>query len=350
MRQLLSISRLLMFGTLLGLLGLPLMLGTGCRHKDLTPPPTFLPDAPIVTGDEELDRRIAHAQAVAAMPDEDVAALRKKVGAGRASEEQLNLLVQYFLAKGNIVAALSMLESWADATGFAERPMATYLDLCLGTEHVEDGIAAVDQYLAKYEEQPFLLLIRGMLLVQYGQNRAAGEAFNRAMRKIDTLRGLTGALERLTGLASSADVPAATLLNERLELLTSMSETGALGHVAARHLAGFDVEDAAPDRRLLDLGGVRTADVDAVFASRPEAFRHCQLMHKKGKNIPGGRLVLHLKIERDGSPGPMKRVRSTFDEEEVPACLEEQVSHLWFPPPRYGQAVVYEREFRMAAH
>jgi len=341
--------RVAAFIALLGLLA-PLLVGTGCRRKALTPPPNFLPDAPIVTGDEALDRRIAHAQAVAAMPDDDVAALRKKVEAGRASEAQLNLLVQYFLAKGNIVAALAMLESWAMATGFAERPMATYLDLCLGTEHVEDGIAAVDQYLGKHDEHPYLLLIRGLLLTQYGQQRSAQEAYHRALRKITTLRGLTGALERLTGLQSSAAVPPGTVLDERRELLVSMTGDGVLGHVAARHLASYDVEQAAPDSRLLDLGGVKTEDVDAVFASRRDAFRHCQLMHKKGKEIPGGRLVLHLKIERDGSPGPMKRVRSTFDDEEVPACLEEQVRHLWFPPPRYGMAVVYEREFRMAAH
>ncbi len=328
-----------------------LLLPACAGRRQMEPPPCFAPDAPILTGDANLDRRIAEAQRAARLSDDDIQRTIKKMEAGRGTVDELAEVVRAFLGRGNVAAALEMVNRWVEWTRYSDPAMATYLDLAFGTEHYEDGLNAIDRYLTVHEDDPYLVLTRGVLLRRFGRPRIALDSFVTALQGISSLAGLSGILEREVGLDDlGIAIDEHILLNERLQLIETMGSRSIVGRVAVRHLVGIDEETLPPDPRLLDLGGVRTEEVDAVFASRREAFRHCQLMYAKGRKIPGGHLVLHVKIAADGSPSAIKRVRDTFDVQEVAACLEEQTSHLWFPQPRYGRPVLYERDFRMTAY
>ncbi len=327
------------------LLGLAIAACGG--RKVRTPPDSFLPDAPVDTGDVQLDSRAARARQVATLDSGDVQALRKSLSV-RGAPETVDTLALYHLGNGQIDEALQLLEKWVEATSYSEAAMASYLDLTLGADRVEECITAVDQYLVRYEAHPYLLLLRGLCLERYDRPQTALEMYISGLGGIDSLGGLTGVLERELGLNPPVNAPSeATVLQDRLALIDKMSEFNVLGHVLVRHVGGLTVEEAPADPRLVALGGITTEEVDRIFASRREAFRHCQLLSKHRRKIPGGRLVVHLTIRRDGSPGAVERVRDTFEVQEIPACIEEQISHLWFPAPRYGKAVKTEQEFRM---
>ncbi len=333
---------------LLGLgLGLGLAFGACGGRKVRQPPDVFLPDAPIDTGDPKIDGRAARAREIAELTSADIQALRKSLAAV-GSAEHVETLVLHELGSGDVDGALDLLAKWAVATQYSEDAMASHLDLAIGAEQYEDCIAASDQYLVVHEDHPFLMLIRGYCLEHYGRPRAAAEMYYGGMGGIETIGGFTGVMERELGLTKSlTDLPPLAVHNDRVALLEYMTRYNVLGHVVMRHVTGLSVEAAPPDPRLIDLGGITTTEVDRIFTSRRDAFRHCQLLSKHRRKIPGGRLVLHLTIRRDGSPGNVERVRDTFEVQEIPACIEEQISHLWFPPPRYGKAVITEQDFRM---
>ncbi len=321
---------------------------SACGGRQVRPPPdTFLVDAPVETGDRELDARVARAREIAELDPADFQALRKSVAAV-GDGAHVETMMRHVLGKGDVDEALSILRAWAEATSYAEPAMANYLDLALGTDRLEECIVGTDEFLEAHEDHPFLLLIRGVCLQRFGRPDAGAAALYSGMAKIETLGGFTGVLERELGVATTpTQLSEIAQFQNRLGLIDYMTEFSVLGHVLVRHASGLTVEDAPPDPRLMDLGGITSSEVERIFTSRREAFRHCQLMYKKRRKIPGGRLVVHLTIRRDGSPGTIERVRDTFEVEEIPACIEEQIGHLWFPPPRYGKAVLLERDFRM---
>lgn len=328
-----------------------LLLGLGTAacggRKVRQPPDSFLVDAPVDTGDVELDGRAARARDVAQMTAEDVQALRKSLAA-RGDASYVDTLALYHLGNGQIDDAMELLGKWVEATSYSEAAMASYLDLALGTDRLEECITACDQYLVEYEAHPYLLLLRGLCLERYDRPKAAGEMYYSGMGGIETLGGFSGVLERELGLSPPVHQQSeASIFQERVALIEHLSEFNVLGHVLVRHLSDLSVEDAPADPRLVDLGGITTGEVDRIFNSRRDAFRHCQLLSKHRRKIPGGRLLIHLTIQRDGSPGEIDRVRDTFEVQEIPACIEDQISHLWFPAPRYGKAVKTEQDFRM---
>ena len=321
----------------------------GCGGRQVrTPPDSFLAGAPVETGDPDLDRRVARARETAALEPAEVQALRKVVAA-EGRRESVETLVLHLVGRGDVDGALETLLTWTRGGGYREAPMASYLDLALGAGRLEECIQATDEFLGVHEEHNFLLLVRGLCLKKYGHPRAAAELYRSGMDGFEGLRGFTGVLERELGLVHQPDLPAVALQQDRLALMDYMTRTNVMGHVLVRHAIGMTAEDFAFDPRLIDLGGISSDEIARIFASRRDAFRHCQLMNKQGRKVPGGRLVLHLTIRRDGSPGDIDRLRDTFENTAVPACLEEQISNLWFPPPRYAKAVRYEHDFRMIA-
>ena len=323
---------------------------SGCpRKKELTPPPGFLPGAPIETGDDALDARVKRARQVAELTDEELRTLEKGVQARKGGDEAISIMVSWLLGQGNVNGALRVLAAWTIDDKYSKRAMATYLDLSLGADNLEDCISATDEFLGVHEDDPYLYLVRGLCLQRLGRPQTAFDAYVEGMKGIGTLGGLTGVLERELGLSRTMiELTPLAREQEKLALAQSLTEKDVIGHVLARHLLKLDAEQLPPDPRLLDLGGVSREEIDLVFASRRDAFRHCQLMYGKGKKLPGGRLTLHVTIGRTGAPVKMERVSNSFEVEEVPACLEGQVGNLWFPPPRYGKAVLYERKFKMS--
>lgn len=326
-----------------------ILWNTGCpKRTPLTPPPGFAAGDPIVTGDAALDERIKRARQIAALTDEELQTLEKAVHARRGGDEAIGIMVSWLLGQGNASGALRVLGAWSYEAKYSEPAMATYLDLALGTDNVEDCIAATDEFLTVHEDHPYVLMVRGLCLDKMGRPQTAYDAFVQGFQRLGPMDGLSGVLERELGLAQSmVQLTPDAIERERLALADVLTEKSVVGHVLARHLLRLDVEQLPPDERLLDLGGVTRGEIDAVFASRRDAFRHCQKMYGKGKRLPGGRLTLHVTIRRDGSPGKLEEVDDTFEVEEVPACLEGQVQNLWFPPPRYGKAVLYEKRFKM---
>ena len=328
-----------------------LAIGAGmsaCAGRQVRPPPDcFLPDAPILTGDADLDARVARAREIAELQPAEYQALRKSVAAV-GSAENVETMVLHVLGNGDAEEALAILWAWTEATNFSEAAMATYLDLAIGTDRAEECIVASDKFLAVHDDHPFLLLLRGLCLRDYGRPEAGAASLHAGMGGIEALGGFSGVLERELGIArSETEIPALGLLQDRLGLMDYMTRFSVLGHVVVRHATGMSVEQAAADPRLMDLGGVTSDEVDRIFATRRDSFRHCQLLAKKRRKVPGGRLVIRLTIRRDGSPGEIERVRNTFESEEIPACIEEQIGYMWYLPPRYGKAVVTERDFRM---
>ena len=318
----------------------------GCpRKKVLAPPPGFLPDDPVVTTDAELNDTIAKARALATMDDEGITGLQRLTRNG--DEQALSDLVQLLVGRGNTRDALATLENWVAASGYSERSMASYLDLALGADHTEECLTASATYLQRHPEHPFLHITRGVCLARFQNRDAATHSYLEGLRRIGNLGGLTGALELELGLSRPTNIPADAIHRERLALLAFLKNESLVGYVAVRHLTQIDEEVVPIDPRLVPPGGVASADLDRVFLGRREAFRHCQRLFSVPRWTPGGRLVIHLTIRRDGSPGDVVRVRSTFAVEGLPQCLEDQVRNLWFPQPRYGRGLVYEHEFRM---
>ena len=329
--------------TILCALGIGL---SGCpRKKDIAPPIGFLPDAPVITQDTALNDRIASARKLATMSDEEIASLKRLAEDG--DEQAHSELAQLLVGKGRIGDALATLESWVARTGYSERAMASYLDLALGANHTEECLSATATYLQRHPEHPFLHISRGVCLARFQNNDAAMHSYMDGLARIGNLGGLTGVLELELGLARPANIPADAIQREQLALLAFLADDSLVGYVAVRHLAQLDEHAAPIDPRLVPPGGVASEDLDRVFLSRRDAFRHCQKLFSTPRWTPGGRLVLHLTIQRDGSPGTVERVRSTFEVDGLPQCLEDQVKNLWFPQPRYGKGLVYEREFRM---
>ena len=158
----------------------------------------------------------------------------------------------------------------------------------------------------------------------------------------------TGTLERELGLAGIPEgIRADAVTRERLGLLDILAQVNLVGHVALRHRNDVALDDRPIEPRLAELGGVTTAELDRIFLSRRDAFRHCQLLSRKRRKIPGGRLVIRLTVAADGSPGEIEHLRDTFEVDATPACLDEQVLNMWFPQPRYGKSMDHEQDFRM---
>ncbi len=312
-------------------------------------PPGFEAGAPIATGDEALDARVARARRLAELDDAGMSTLRKSASSTKGGQEASFDLAAAYLARGDFGSALDALMRRVEATHHGDTAMAAYIDVAIGADRLEDCITGTDSFLQVYRDSPWLHIARGVCLERFRRMPPARNAYAQGMSNVGPISGYTGTLERELGLAPDPEnVSGDALYKERLALLDALAEESLVGHVALRHLTGVQPDELPIDRRLLPLGGVTTAEIDAVFASRRGAFRHCQLLSAERRSIPGGRLVTHLTISRDGSPRDIEHVRSTFDVEEIPACLDQQTLNLWFPQPRYGKAIRYEREFRMA--
>ena len=331
-----------------GVLLAALLLQVGCVKQARTPPPGFLQGAPVITGNEELDRRVADARRLATMDGAELDDLHRVAVSGKGGDRAVSDLTMALLARGRGADALTAVERWVEINGHSDRAMATYLDLALGTGQSERCAVALGEFLEIYPEHPFLHIARGVCLNRLDQGNAASYAFFSGMQRIATIGGFTGTLDRELGLGpSSAPLPADRVARERLELMKWLLQESPVGHTALWHHLGFTEDATLPDPRLLFMGGVTVGDLDQVFASRREVYRHCQLIHAKRRKVPGGRLLILVTIQRDGSPGEVERVHSTFESEEVVSCLENQAMNLWFPQPRYSKGLKYEREFRM---
>ena len=272
-----------------------LVFGAGmsaCAGRQVrTPPDCFLPDAPVLTGDAVLDARVARARKIAELQPADFQALRK-AAAAVGSAEDVETMVLHVLGNGDVEEALAILWAWAEATNFSESAMATYLDLAMGTDRAEECIVASDKFLAVHDDHPFLLLLRGLCLQGYGRPDAGAASLHQGMGGIDALGGFSGVLERELGITrSETEIPALGLLQDRQGLMDYMTQFSVLGHVVVRHATGMTVEQAVVDPRLMELGGVTSDEVDRIFATRRDSFRHCQLLAKKRRKIPGLSLI-----------------------------------------------------------
>jgi len=319
---------------------------SGCpRKKSLAPPPGFLPGSPVVTGDPVLDARVAKARELATLDEAGIESLHRLAGEG--DEQAISDLVQLQIGRGNTAGALSTLRDWVSATGYSERAMASYLDLALGANQSEECLRASAEYLQRHPNHPFLYITRGLCLTRMKNMNAAGHFYMDGLGRIGNMGGFTGALERELGLSNPGNLPRDAIHRERLDLLAFLAENDLIGYVVVRHIVQFDEEQAPTDPRLVPPGGVASEDLARIFLGRRDAFRHCQKLFSTPRWIPGGRLVLNVTIGRDGAPRQVERTRNTFDVEGIAQCLEDQVMNLWFPQPRHGRGVVYEREFRM---
>jgi len=337
--RLLSISLLLSLG--LGLCGCP-------KKKGVQPPAGFLPGAEVVTEDAALNERIAKARELATMDGEGIGDLRRLAEEG--DERAVSDLVQLLVGRGDTLGALAVMGEWVADTGYSERAMASYLDLALGAEHTEQCLTATLDYLRRYPNHPYLHIARGICLSRFNNTGGAMYSFTEGLNRIGNLKGFTGTLERALGLSRMDELPAEAVFHERVELMEFLAPDDLVGYVAVRHISQIDEETAPIDPRLLPPGGVTTEQLRGVFLGRRDAFRHCQKLFSTPRWIPGGRLVIHVVVRGDGSPGAITRQRNTFEVDGVPQCLEEQVRNLWFPQPRYGKGLMYEREFRMTGN
>jgi Flp pilus assembly protein TadD len=303
----------------------------------------------VLTGDEALDARVDRTRRIATISDADLSTLRKSAASTWGGQDAVFELAATHLAHGDANTALSVLRRWAEETGYEDTAVAAFVDVAIGSDHIEDCITGTDAFLQARPEDPWLFIARGVCLERLQRVRPSFNAYAEGLRLVGIMAGQTGNLEIELGLtARPPNIPDEAWSKERHELLTVLARASLVGHVALRHRMGIEPDAYPIDPRLRLLGGLRTEEIDRVFASRADAFRHCQLLQASRRTIPGGRLVLHVTIQRDGSPADIERVRSTFEDDDVPACLEHQVLNLWFPQPRYGNAVRYEREFRMA--
>ncbi len=327
----------------------PLGLGACAARQIREAPPGYEPGAPVLTGDEDLDTRVERTRRIATISDAELSTLRKSASSTWGGRDAVFELAATYLAHGDIDTALSVLRRWAEETGYEDTAVAAFVDVAIGSDHIEDCITGTDAFLQARPEDPWLFIARGVCLERLQRLRPSRNAYLDGLRLVDIMAGQTGTLEIELGLADRPpNITNEAWSKERLELLAVLARASLVGHVAVRHRMGVEPDAYPIDPRLLLLGGLRTAEIDRVFASRVDAFRHCQLLQASRRTLPGGRLVLHVTIQRDGSPADIERVRSTFEDEEVPACLEHQVLNLWFPQPRYGNAIRYKREFRMA--
>lgn len=324
-------------------------LGACAARQVREAPPGFEPGAPVHTGDEELDARVARARHVATISEADLSKLRKSASSSWGGQDAVFELAATHLAHGDVGSALSVLRRWAEETGHDESAVAAFFDVAIGAERIDECISAANAFLEVHPDDAWLHVARGVCLERFQRLGYAEGAFAEGLRLIGVMEGHTGTLEIELGLSERPhNIPDEAWANERLELLEAVAREGLVGHVVLRHRMGIEPDEYPVDPRLLALGGVRTEEIDRIFASRAEAFRHCQLLGADRKTVPGGRLILRVTIQRDGSPADIEHVRSTFDVEGVPACLDQQVLNLWFPQPRYANAIRYEREFRMA--
>jgi len=302
----------------------------------------------VITGDEALDERVARARRLAGLDSRALVRLRDDFTADPTNEDLLADVVQAQLGRGNVNGALGVMRGWVVATDHSERAVASYLDLALGADRAEDCVRATDDYLDARPGNPWLHLARGVCLERYRRQDAATAAYITSLRTIGSLEGHTATLERELGLSQdNLSVPTQMLLRERIKLLQTVARRSVIGHAVLRHVAVVSVEDLPHDPRLLDLGGVTADEMDRIFLSRREVFRHCQLEHSTRRSMPSGRLVLRVTIDRNGQPTATERTRDSFEVDEIPACIEAQVLNLWFPQPRYGAGLVVERDFRM---
>jgi hypothetical protein len=312
-------------------------------------PPGFEPGAPVITGDETLDARVARARRLTTISDADLSKLHKSVSSSWGGQDAVFELASAHLAQGEVGAALAELRRWAEQTGHEETAVAAFFDVAIGSDHIEDCLTTSTAFLEAQPDDPWLHIVRGVCLERFQRRRPAQSSFEEGLRQVGIMEGHTGTLEIELGLAERPiTIPDDAWAKERLALLRALAREDLVGHVAIRHRMGIEPDEYPIDPRLLPLGGLRTEEIDGVFAGRSDAFRHCQLLEADRRTMPGGRLVVHVSIQRDGSPADIERVRSTFEDEDVPGCLERQILNLWFPQPRYGSAIRYEREFRMA--
>jgi hypothetical protein len=326
---------------------LPVLPGCG-RQEVRTPPPGFAIGAAIESGDADLDARVVRSRQLADLDSRALAKLREQLTADPTAEALLEDVVLAQLGRGNVNAALAVLQGWVNSSGHDERAMATYLDLAIGADRIEDCVRATDEYMDLRPEDPWVHLARGICLERYHRPDAAHRAYVTCLQGLGALEGHTATLERELGLSRDhLSVPDNVLLKERARLLEAVARRSVIGHAVLRHVAVVDASIVPHDPRLLDLGGVSVDEMDRIFLSRRDAFRHCQLVAATRRSVPGGRLVLHVTIDRNGAPTTTERERNSFEVEQVPSCIEDQVLNLWFPQPRYGAGLVVEREFRM---
>lgn len=325
-------------------------LGACASRQARTAPPGFEPGAPILTGDEALDARVARARSTAALSDADLASLRKSVTAGVVGQDVVFVLAMAYLAKGDRASAVDVLRRWVEVDNYDELAMAAFIDVAIGAEQYETCVTGVEELLERWSESPWLHIALGVCLERIDQGPLARYAFEQGLGRVGTFGGLTGTMELELGLVPPPQgiaLSASALATERARLLDVLAQTHLVGHVALRHRTGVSLDDSPLEPRLAELGGVTHAELDRIFLSRREVFRHCQLLAKKRRKIPGGRMVIVLTIEGDGSPGKIDYKRNTFEVDAVPACVEEQIRNMWFPQPRYGTSITYERDFRM---
>ena len=326
------------------------LLFSACASRQVRQaPPGFEAGAPIFTGDEALDARVARARRLTEIDEAELAALHKAASSTRNGQQATFDLAAVYLARGDVGSALEALMRWAEVSDHSDTAMAAYIDVAIGADRLEDCITGTDSFLQVHRGHPWVFIARGVCLEKFNRMAPARNAYIQGLGNVRTIGGHTGTLEREIGLtAPPENVTEDALYKDRLALLDVLAAESLVGHVALRHRTEVQPDEVPIDRRLSPLGGITTAEIDRIFAGRSDAFRHCQLLSAGKRTIPGGRLVTHLTISRDGSPRDIEHVRSTFDVEEVPACLDQQTLNLWFPQPRYGKAVRYEREFRMA--
>ena len=325
-------------------------IGACAPRQIRTAPPGFEPGAPILTGDEALDARVARARSVTSLTDADIASLRKSVVAGVVGQDVVFVLAMAYLAKGDSAAAVDVLRRWVEEDDYDELAMAAFIDVAIGAEQYETCISGVEDLLVQWSESPWLHIALGVCLERIDQGPLARYAYEQGVGRVGTFGGLTGSMELELGLVpppQGLTISESNLAAERARLLDFLAQTHLVGHVALRHRTGVSLDDSPLEPRLAELGGVTHAELDRIFLSRREVFRHCQLLAKKRRKLPGGRMVIELTIEGDGSPGKIEYKRNTFEVDAVPACVEEQIRNMWFPQPRYGKSITYERDFRM---
>ena len=322
---------------------------TACGPRQVRqPPPGFMPDDPILTGDEALDARVDRARSVATLSDGDISGLRKSATAGVVGQDVVFVLAMAYLGRDDSEAAVDILHRWIELDDYDELAMAAFVDVALGAEHHDDCIDGVGDLLKIHPHNPWLHIARGVCYEKAGQGPMARYAYEQGMARIDAFGGHTGTLEIELGLVPPPEhIPSDALHRERLALISVLAQVNLVGHVALRHRTHISLDDLPIEPRLAELGGVTEAELDRIFLSRRDAFRHCQLLSKKRRKIPGGRLVVQVTIQGDGSPGEVEYLRSTFEVDAIPACLDDQIHNMWFPQPRYGKAIDYEYDFRM---